>query len=111
MSSSVPLRKALQVFREQQRKAAGHRTPKQGATTPVSWIYVQGPLKVSYFVPQACQIRWDMFLSRFNHLFTIVKPTIFKQAVELGATCTFAFTDRVTHLVASGHGGEKYMVS
>jgi DNA replication regulator DPB11 len=52
-----------------------------------------------------------MRLSRFNHLFTTVKPTIFKQAVELGATCTPAFTDRVTHLVASGHGGAKYMVS
>ncbi|KAF8813526.1 hypothetical protein BYT27DRAFT_7131662 [Phlegmacium glaucopus] len=37
------------------------------------------------------------------------KPTIFKQAVELGATCTPAFTDRVTHLVATGHGGAKYM--
>ncbi|KAF8151040.1 hypothetical protein B0H34DRAFT_160966 [Crassisporium funariophilum] len=37
------------------------------------------------------------------------KPTIFKQAVELGATCTPAFTDRVTHLVAEEHGGAKYM--
>ncbi|KAF4614207.1 hypothetical protein D9613_008021 [Agrocybe pediades] len=36
------------------------------------------------------------------------KPTLFKQAVELGATCTRAFTDRVTHLVATGHGGAKY---
>ena len=52
-----------------------------------------------------------MCLSRFNHLFNTVKPTIFKQAVELGATCTPAFTDRVTHLVASGHGGAKYMGS
>ncbi|KJA25092.1 hypothetical protein HYPSUDRAFT_214141 [Hypholoma sublateritium FD-334 SS-4] len=37
------------------------------------------------------------------------KPTLFKQAVELGATCTPAFTDRVTHLVAVDHGGAKYM--
>ncbi|KAF9483199.1 hypothetical protein BDN70DRAFT_874071 [Pholiota conissans] len=36
------------------------------------------------------------------------KPTIFKQAVELGAACTPAFTDRVTHLVAVDHGGAKY---
>jgi hypothetical protein len=43
--------------------------------------------------------------------FTTVKSTIFKQAVELGTTCTPAFADRVTHLVASGHGGAKYMVS
>lgn len=52
-----------------------------------------------------------MRLFKLNHLSTTVKPTIFKQAVELGATCTPAFTDRVTHLVASGHGGAKYMVS
>lgn len=52
-----------------------------------------------------------MCLSRLNHLFTTVKPTIFKQAVELGATCTPAFTDRVTHLIATDHGGAKYMVS
>ncbi|KAH9481897.1 DNA topoisomerase 2-binding protein 1-A [Psilocybe cubensis] len=37
------------------------------------------------------------------------KPTLFKQAVELGATCTPAFTDRVTHLVAIDHGSAKYM--
>ncbi|KAF8963181.1 hypothetical protein BDZ97DRAFT_1822178, partial [Flammula alnicola] len=37
------------------------------------------------------------------------KPTLFKQAVELGATCTPAFTDRVTYLVATDHGGAKYM--
>ncbi|KAF5326934.1 hypothetical protein D9619_004296 [Psilocybe cf. subviscida] len=37
------------------------------------------------------------------------KPTLFKQAVELGATCTLAFTDRVTHLIAVDHGGAKYM--
>ncbi|KAF8193425.1 hypothetical protein BJ912DRAFT_241190 [Pholiota molesta] len=36
------------------------------------------------------------------------KPTLFKQAVELGAICTPAFTDRVTHLVAVDHGGAKY---
>ncbi|KAG5636707.1 hypothetical protein H0H81_007103 [Sphagnurus paluster] len=36
------------------------------------------------------------------------KPTLFKQAVELGATSTSAFTDRVTHLVAVEHGGAKY---
>ncbi|KAG5721488.1 S-M checkpoint control protein rad4 [Termitomyces sp. T112] len=36
------------------------------------------------------------------------KPTIFKQAVELGATTTSAFTDRVTHLIAVDHGGAKY---
>jgi len=39
-----------------------------------------------------------------------LQPTLFKQAVELGATCTPAFTDRVTHLVAVDHGGAKYMV-
>ena len=39
-----------------------------------------------------------------------LQPTLFKQAVELGATCTPAFTDRVTHLVAVAHGGAKYMV-
>ncbi|KAG6900650.1 hypothetical protein C0993_006754 [Termitomyces sp. T159_Od127] len=31
-----------------------------------------------------------------------------KKAVELGATTTNAFTDRVTHLVAVDHGGAKY---
>ncbi|KAF9525812.1 hypothetical protein CPB83DRAFT_858926 [Crepidotus variabilis] len=36
------------------------------------------------------------------------KPTLFKQAVELGATPSLAFTDRVTHLVADEHGGAKY---
>ncbi|PPR02379.1 hypothetical protein CVT24_011721 [Panaeolus cyanescens] len=36
------------------------------------------------------------------------KPTIFKQAVELGAVPTPAFTDRVTHLIAESHGGAKY---
>ncbi|KAG6871928.1 hypothetical protein C0995_014791 [Termitomyces sp. Mi166 len=39
------------------------------------------------------------------------KPTIFKQAVELGATTTSAFTDRVTHLVAMDHGGAKYQAN
>ncbi|KAG6878077.1 hypothetical protein C0992_008613 [Termitomyces sp. T32_za158] len=39
------------------------------------------------------------------------KPTIFKQAVELGATTTSAFTDRVTHLVAVDHGGAKYQAN
>ncbi|KAF9048823.1 hypothetical protein BJ165DRAFT_1580170 [Panaeolus papilionaceus] len=36
------------------------------------------------------------------------KPTIFKQAVELGAVPTPAFTDKVTHLIAESHGGAKY---
>ncbi|KAF5379657.1 hypothetical protein D9615_005773 [Tricholomella constricta] len=36
------------------------------------------------------------------------KPTLFKQALELGATSTSAFTDRVTHLVAVEYGGAKY---
>ncbi|GLB44782.1 putative twin BRCT domain containing protein [Lyophyllum shimeji] len=36
------------------------------------------------------------------------KTTLFKQALELGATSTSAFTDRVTHLVAERHGGAKY---
>ncbi|KAL0945523.1 hypothetical protein HGRIS_001005 [Hohenbuehelia grisea] len=36
------------------------------------------------------------------------KPTLFKQALELGATSVQAFTDRVTHLVAVDHGGAKY---
>ncbi|KAF8628551.1 hypothetical protein AX15_003819 [Amanita polypyramis BW_CC] len=36
------------------------------------------------------------------------KPTLFKQAVELGATPMSAFTSRVTHLVAADHGGAKY---
>jgi twin BRCT domain len=35
---------------------------------------------------------------------------LFKQAEELGATTVSAFTDRVTHLVANEHGGEKYQV-
>ena len=38
-----------------------------------------------------------------------LQPTLFKQAVELGTTCTPAFTDRVTYLVAIDHGGAKYM--
>ncbi|KAG6333030.1 hypothetical protein ID866_6054 [Astraeus odoratus] len=37
------------------------------------------------------------------------KPTLFKQAFELGAMSTSDFTDRVTHLVANAHGGAKYM--
>ncbi|KAG6853350.1 hypothetical protein C0991_005081, partial [Blastosporella zonata] len=36
------------------------------------------------------------------------KPTLYKQAMELGAATTSAFTDRVTHLVAVEHGGAKY---
>ncbi|PPQ82650.1 hypothetical protein CVT24_004202 [Panaeolus cyanescens] len=36
------------------------------------------------------------------------KPTIFKQAIELCAVPTPAFTDRVTHLIAESHGGAKY---
>ncbi|KAH7928309.1 hypothetical protein BV22DRAFT_1083119 [Leucogyrophana mollusca] len=39
----------------------------------------------------------------------IDKPTLFKQAFELGATTTSDFTDRVTHLLANAHGGPKYM--
>jgi DNA replication regulator DPB11 len=38
------------------------------------------------------------------------KPTLFKQAFELGATSTSDLTDRVTHLLANSHGGAKYMV-
>ncbi|KAH7906812.1 hypothetical protein BJ138DRAFT_1071221 [Hygrophoropsis aurantiaca] len=37
------------------------------------------------------------------------KPTIFRKAFELGALTTSDFTDRVTHLIASAHGGAKYM--
>ncbi|KAK7060262.1 protein kinase activating protein dpb11 [Paramarasmius palmivorus] len=37
------------------------------------------------------------------------KPSLFRQAVELGATTCNAFTDRVTHLIAIEHGGAKYM--
>ncbi|KAF8872587.1 hypothetical protein BD779DRAFT_1613786 [Infundibulicybe gibba] len=33
------------------------------------------------------------------------KPTLFKQALELGAVSVSAFTDRVTHLIAADHGG------
>ncbi|KAG1736323.1 hypothetical protein EDB19DRAFT_1721537 [Suillus lakei] len=40
---------------------------------------------------------------------TMDKPTLFKQAFELGATSTSDFTDRVTHLLANIHGGAKYM--
>ena len=43
-------------------------------------------------------------------LTTCVKPTLFKQAFELGATSTSDFTDRVTHLLANSHGGAKYLV-
>ncbi|KAG0705816.1 hypothetical protein DFH29DRAFT_904916, partial [Suillus ampliporus] len=39
---------------------------------------------------------------------TMDKPTLFKQAFELGATSTSDFTDRVTHLLANSHGGAKY---
>jgi DNA replication regulator DPB11 len=38
------------------------------------------------------------------------QPTLFKQALELGATSTSAFTSRVTHLLAADHGGAKYRV-
>ncbi|EGN99365.1 hypothetical protein SERLA73DRAFT_90716 [Serpula lacrymans var. lacrymans S7.3] len=37
------------------------------------------------------------------------KSTLFKQAFELGATSNSDFTDKVTHLIASDHGGAKYM--
>ncbi|KAF8556500.1 hypothetical protein OG21DRAFT_1602206 [Imleria badia] len=40
---------------------------------------------------------------------TMDKPTLFKMAFELGATSTSDFTDRVTHLIASSHGGAKYL--
>ncbi|KAJ7062949.1 hypothetical protein C8F01DRAFT_1251743 [Mycena amicta] len=36
------------------------------------------------------------------------KATVFKFAVELGASPISAFTDRVTHLIAEKHGGAKY---
>ncbi|KAF7330964.1 hypothetical protein MVEN_02436300 [Mycena venus] len=36
------------------------------------------------------------------------KTSLFKLALELGATSVSAFTDRVTHLVAETHGGAKY---
>ncbi|KAG2064023.1 hypothetical protein BDR04DRAFT_1110728 [Suillus decipiens] len=39
---------------------------------------------------------------------TMDKPTLFRQAFELGATSTSDFTDRVTHLLANTHGGAKY---
>ncbi|KAG2341205.1 BRCT domain-containing protein [Suillus weaverae] len=39
---------------------------------------------------------------------TMDKPTLFKQAFELGATSTSDLTDRVTHLLANSHGGAKY---
>jgi hypothetical protein len=38
------------------------------------------------------------------------QPTLFKQACELGATSTSAFTVRVTHLLAANHSGAKYWV-
>lgn len=41
---------------------------------------------------------------------TSVQPTLFKMAFELGAGSTSDFTDRVTHLIASSHGGAKYLV-
>ena len=40
-----------------------------------------------------------------------LQSTLFKQAFELGAISTSDFTDRVTHLIASAHGGAKYMAS
>ncbi|KAI9460325.1 hypothetical protein HD554DRAFT_2323900 [Boletus coccyginus] len=40
---------------------------------------------------------------------TMDKSILFKMAFELGATSTSDFTDRVTHLIASSHGGLKYM--
>ncbi|TEB31512.1 hypothetical protein FA13DRAFT_1663343, partial [Coprinellus micaceus] len=36
------------------------------------------------------------------------KAAIFKKALELGASTTSAFTDKVSHLVAVAHGGLKY---
>ncbi|PFH51104.1 hypothetical protein AMATHDRAFT_80477 [Amanita thiersii Skay4041] len=36
------------------------------------------------------------------------KLSLFRQALELGATSTSALTDRVTHLIATEHGGAKY---
>jgi hypothetical protein len=44
VSGFAPLKKAL--FLDPWRRVAGHKTLKQGATTPLSWIYVQGLLKV-----------------------------------------------------------------
>jgi len=40
----------------------------------------------------------------------LLQPTLFKQALELGATSTSAFTSSVTHLLAADHGGAKYWV-
>ncbi|KAF9450451.1 hypothetical protein P691DRAFT_725915 [Macrolepiota fuliginosa MF-IS2] len=37
------------------------------------------------------------------------KSSLFKKAVELGAVHVFAFTDKVTHLIAEAHGGAKYI--
>ena len=45
-----------------------------------------------------------------THTHPSTQPTLFKMAFELGATSTSDFTDRVTHLIASSHGGAKYMV-
>ncbi|KAF6756825.1 hypothetical protein DFP72DRAFT_892416 [Ephemerocybe angulata] len=36
------------------------------------------------------------------------KPALFKMACELGASTISAFTDKVTHLIATTHGGPKY---
>lgn len=41
---------------------------------------------------------------------TCIQPTLFKMAFELGAISTSDFTDRVTHLIATSHGGAKYLV-
>lgn len=38
------------------------------------------------------------------------QPTLVKHALELGATSSDKFTDRVTHLVAAEHGSAKYLV-
>lgn len=47
----------------------------------------------------------------FEILNVSLQPTLFKQALELGATSTSALTSRVTHLLAADHGGAKYWVS
>ncbi|TRM55738.1 hypothetical protein BD626DRAFT_636522 [Schizophyllum amplum] len=39
---------------------------------------------------------------------TLDKMSLFKKATELGGKASLAFTDLVTHLIASDHGGAKY---
>lgn len=75
------------------------------------WIYVH------VHSGEWCSVRRERLIRcvvvKYLHIFVqhCIQPTIFKQAVELGATTTSAFTDRVTHLVAVDHGGAKYQAS